>query len=71
MTGSLVKGTVVGINKGLGPQDIVFVEGNPDGELTAALGSPLSIAFDRANSKYYLGLGTGIGSSWVGLGSVE
>lgn len=71
MTGSLVKGTVVGLDKGLSSQDIVYVEGNPNNNLTAALGSPYSIAFDRTNAQYYLGLGTGTGSEWIKLGSVK
>jgi len=70
MTGSLVNGTVVGLDKGLSSQDIVYIEGNPDGVLTAALGSPYDVAFDRENAQYYLGLGTGTGSTWVKLGSV-
>ena len=70
-TGSLVKGCVVGIDNGLSSQKITNVDGTPDGKLTAALGSPLAIAFDRANSMYYLGLGTGTGSTWVNLGSVS
>ena len=70
-TGSLVKGTVVGISNGISPQDIVFVDGDPNEVLTASIGSPNSIAFDRTNSTYYLGLGTGTGSTWVKLGSVQ
>lgn len=70
-TGSTVQGTVPGIGKGLigSPEipNMVLVLGDPDGVVTAAVGS--EIAFDNTNGQFYIAQGVN-GSAWIKLGSV-
>ena len=68
MTGSLIKGTVDGMGKGLGATTDTIVqihEGNPSGLMTVGVTS--GVAYDQANGQYYMGLSA---QNWVKLGSI-
>ena len=68
MTGSLVKGAVDGLGKGLGAttDTIVQILGNPSGLMTVGVVS--GVAYDQASGQYYMGLSA---QNWIKLGSIS
>lgn len=74
-TGSLVVGLQDGVARGLGGYTgsplvagVNYVNGDPDGVLTATTGSDLAI--DSVNGQHYMAKCAANGSTWIKLGSV-